>query len=207
MEGENMTIESLLEQQKKIQASLEQMLNFAAECGEDEKSCMQKDFWLYELSNVMEKSKLDLHQRTRLLQLLLDMFRIRHPLWASEYFEKMSHDNLYYKYMAGCYGVAFDDRSVFWDLLYQACINDDDWKYIFDEFSKAHGELVIGLEEYLTKMFPSAGFGEWTSRYMIEHMIQITQLEKEMRDGESAINIWRNYCKAAYEAGNPFGGQ
>ena len=27
----------------------------------------------------------------------------------------MSHDNLYYRYMVSCYGVAFDNRSVFWD--------------------------------------------------------------------------------------------
>lgn len=193
-----MTIESLLEQQKEIQSRLEQMLNFTNDCEDDEKSCMQKDFWLYELSNVMEKSKLDLHQRTRLLQLMLDMFRIRHPLWAKEYFEKMSHDNLYYRYMVSCYGVAFDNRSLFWDLLYQACITNDEWKYIFDEFAKAHGEFVIGLEKYLKKTFPSAGFGEWTSRYMIEHMIQITELEKEKRDGESTINIWRDYCKTTY---------
>ena len=48
-----------------------------------------------------------------------------------------------------------------------------------------YGEFIVGLEMYLSKMFPTSGFGEWTSRYMIEHMLQISELIEEKRNGET----------------------
>lgn len=127
---------------------------------------MEKDFWLYDFAKLLDFSKLQKKQKIKLLQLLLNTFKIENPMTAEAHYEYMVSDVRYYQYMNWCFGIESRDCALFWIILVAMSGNESERLPIIMEFTKEHTKFMVQLEEYLKCMFPGCDFGEHAQLYL-----------------------------------------